>query len=157
MARRRENDCPFCNPERDVAEWGWLLSNRYYWATPLGPVTPGHALIIPVWHSDQRPATIGMMAQLAVTFAEDQGIEEYNLIQNYGASASQTVFHPHLHLVPRVEGDGLVLPWTNQQADPEPQCDPMDDIQDHHDWDYGLGRSLGICKRCGALSSSWEE
>ena len=37
-------------------------------------------------------------------------------------------------------------------------CDPLDDNQDHHDWDYEThGGSLGVCKQCGALSQGWEE
>lgn len=37
-------------------------------------------------------------------------------------------------------------------------CDRLDDNQDHHDWDYSKhGPGLGICKRCGTLSTAWEE
>lgn len=38
------------------------------------------------------------------------------------------------------------------------ECDPIDDVQDHHDWDYEThGGSLGVCKRCGVHSQGWEE
>lgn len=38
------------------------------------------------------------------------------------------------------------------------ECDPLDDNQDHHDWDYEThGGCLGVCKRCGTLSQGWEE
>ena len=38
-----------------------------------------------------------------------------NLITSIGAAATQTVFHLHVHVVPRHEGDGLLLPWSNQE------------------------------------------
>jgi histidine triad (HIT) family protein len=40
-----------------------------------------------------------------------------NLITSVGSAATQTVFHLHVHVVPRRAGDGLALPWTSQKAD----------------------------------------
>lgn len=41
---------------------------------------------------------------------------------------------------------------------PDPECDLLDDVQDHHDWDYEKhGKPFGICRRCGTLSQGWEE
>jgi histidine triad (HIT) family protein len=42
----------------------------------------------------------------------DSGTKSFNLITSQGAAATQTVMHLHLHLVPRTDGDGLKLPWS---------------------------------------------
>lgn len=82
---------------------------------PLGPVTPGHMLFVPVTHFER--ANGGNLAtadafDAAIRYARREGIEDYNLIQSNGAAATQTVPHVHVHLVPRREDDGLALPWT---------------------------------------------
>lgn len=81
---------------------------------PLNPVTPGHTLFIPVAHhatASQVPhCMLGDVFGAAAAWAKGR---PYNLITSAGASASQTVFHMHVHLVPRAAGDGLALPWTD--------------------------------------------
>lgn len=86
---------------------------------PLNPVTPGHLLFIPRVHvpdaaSDPAVAAQVMFAAASYvgsTFPEGHG----NLITSIGEHATQTVFHYHLHYVPRTAGDGLHLPWTGQK------------------------------------------
>jgi histidine triad (HIT) family protein len=46
------------------------------------------------------------------------GAEGVNLVQSTGAAAFQTVFHLHVHVVPRYTGDGLTLPWVPTPGDP---------------------------------------
>ena len=83
--------------------------------SPLDPVTVGHLLVVPKEHAEQlhelsaasAVAAIAMVAHLGRHLASD-----YNLIQSNGEAATQTVPHVHFHLVPRVAGDGLHLPWT---------------------------------------------
>ena len=79
-------------------------------------MTPGHVLVIPHAHvSDvgEQPAvsarTMTCAAELAAT------LPAANVITSKGAVATQTVFHLHLHVVPRQDSDGLPLPWTPQQ------------------------------------------
>ena len=113
-----ENDkCVFCQivqgeaPADVVAE----LPNSIV-ITPLGPVTPGHVLVIPRIHAQDfasSPMVTGAVMQDAAAFQKTLG-EPANLITSKGAEATQTVFHLHVHLVPRREGDGLHLPWTGQ-------------------------------------------
>lgn len=81
---------------------------------PLRPVVPGHILVVPKVHvTDFRTdpvvsaTTMARAAQLAAVASGD-----VNLISSAGPAATQTVAHLHLHLVPRRDGDGLVLPWT---------------------------------------------
>lgn len=93
---------------------------------PRHPVTPGHRLIVPRLHvtdaTDDPDITAAAM-RLAAVYAVRSG-GDFNLITSRGATATQTVFHLHIHFVPRHENDGLTLPWTGQrQPDgPVPRC-----------------------------------
>lgn len=81
---------------------------------PLGPVTPGHVLVIPRVHvadAAERPEVTAMTAQVAALWARDAGAP-FNLITSAGVAATQTVRHLHIHYVPRADGDGLALPWS---------------------------------------------
>jgi histidine triad (HIT) family protein len=86
---------------------------------PLNPVVPGHVLVIPRNHVEDfgaDPITSGMVmaraAALIRPYTEDGGA--FNIITSIGADATQTVKHLHVHVVPRLAGDGLKLPWTDQ-------------------------------------------
>jgi histidine triad (HIT) family protein len=84
---------------------------------PLNPVTPGHRLVVPKIHVADALEDISVSAQVmayAANRAKTAGLDPCNLITSAGPSATQTVRHLHLHIVPRREGDGLALPWTGQ-------------------------------------------
>lgn len=85
---------------------------------PLNPVTNGHVIVLPRRHVvdfTQDPGVTAMVCAAAADLAARLG-GSYNLITSKGVEATQSVFHLHVHLVPRHEGDGLPLPWTPQQA-----------------------------------------
>lgn len=112
-------DCPFCA----VETWDKSLfnTNEAYVLPPLNPVTPGHLLLIPFshFHTDSEQAlhyggVVAMEVLKAYVRATGLSLDGYNIILNGGVAASQSVEHMHWHFVPRREGDGLMLPWTNQ-------------------------------------------
>lgn len=121
--RVREDGCIFCDivagdaPARQVADG--ILNLGIY---PLNPVTEGHFLVIPKNHVTDALASpgaaagaVGDAAQWAWLMSErDPRYTSVNIITSVGKPATQTVFHLHVHVVPRTEGDGLALPWTNQ-------------------------------------------
>lgn len=89
---------------------------------PLNPVTEGHVIFMPRKHVRDAVEDPSVLAQVMndvsnfVAMAR-RNSEEYrsvNIITSVGAPATQTVFHLHVHVVPRHEGDGLHLPWTGQ-------------------------------------------
>ena len=105
-------ECVFCKiarkeaPATVVAEWDDCLA-----FVPLNPVVPGHVLVIPKAHRDdfkQDPFVTASVMYKAAMLARGP----CNLITSAGKEATQTVFHFHVHLVPRRDGDGLMLPWT---------------------------------------------
>lgn len=114
------NPCPFCEilAYRATAKW------RYTWPEaiaiePLNPVTDGHLLVIPRRHvadaSTDPALTAVVMGRAAEITRDAPEVGPANIITSIGADATQTVFHLHLHVVPRRAGDGLHLPWTGQQ------------------------------------------
>lgn len=106
--------CPFCAivagdaPATVLAVWPDAVAIE-----PLNPVTPGHVLVIPREHVKdfaQDPFVTAAVMHRAAQHARTVG-GEMNLITSRGEAATQSVFHLHVHLVPRREGDGLALPW----------------------------------------------
>jgi histidine triad (HIT) family protein len=105
--------CVFCEivagqaPATVIQEWDDALA-----IVPLGPVADGHTLVIPKQHvadfgenPDVSGATMRRAAELAA------GGQPMNVITSRGREATQSVFHLHLHLIPRAKNDGLALPW----------------------------------------------
>lgn len=81
---------------------------------PLNPVVPGHLLVVNKRHSEDftdKPMVFAETAKVAAEVAAEKG-GAYNLITSKGKEATQSVFHCHVHLVPRSKGDGLRLPWS---------------------------------------------
>lgn len=103
--------CPFCaivvgeGPATVVREWPEALA-----IVPLKPVVDGHIIVLPKVHVTDfttDPAVTGIVTQCAAELAGHPS----NLITSAGAEATQSVFHLHVHIVPRAENDGLALPW----------------------------------------------
>jgi histidine triad (HIT) family protein len=93
----------------------------------INPATHGHALVVPKAHAtdllDASPedleAVAGVAQRLARAAVDVLGADGVNLLQSTGAAAFQTVFHLHVHVVPRYEGDGIHLPWIPTPGDPD--------------------------------------
>jgi histidine triad (HIT) family protein len=85
----------------------------------INPATTGHVIVIPkshssdLWHISTEDAQRVMAAsvQVARMIRDALRPDGINLVHATGPAAWQTVFHFHMHLVPRYEGDGLVPPW----------------------------------------------
>lgn len=101
--------CPFCEIMKGHDDIVAVIE-------PLNPVTPGHRLAIPSLHvqdAGEEPALTAEVMYRAAQYAASLGCD-YNLITSAGPDATQTVYHLHIHIVPRHAGDGLHLPWTGQ-------------------------------------------
>jgi histidine triad (HIT) family protein len=93
----------------------------------INPATRGHALVVPREHSanlleigDEDLAAVARMARtLAERQTERLGADGVNLINSCGNVAWQTVFHFHMHVIPRYSGDPLRLPWEPAPGDRE--------------------------------------
>ena len=114
-------DCIFCKivageiPGQIIAEDEHTIAFM-----DINPATRGHALVIPRRHSrdlleidqDDLAYTIAGAQRLARRVKERLGADGVSLLNSCGAAAWQTVFHFHIHVIPRYIDDPLRLPWT---------------------------------------------
>jgi histidine triad (HIT) family protein len=121
-----EPDCIFCQitageiPAQIVAE-----DERTVSFMDIAPGSPGHALVIPRRHArdlweiepEELAAVMEAAQRLALRMPERLGADGVNLLNSNGAAAWQTVFHFHVHVLPRYENDPLRLPWTPTPGD----------------------------------------
>ena len=92
----------------------------------INPATPGHALVVPREHaadlmaiSDEDLEACNVAARrLARRMGEVLDPAGFNILNSCGAAAWQTVFHFHIHVVPRYEDDPLKLPWIPGPGEP---------------------------------------
>jgi len=108
--------CPFCYRISDIDYMGRDSEVDVVWFEPLDPVTPGHMLFVPMRHvehwQDHAAREVGGAFEAASRFVNERtDYSAFNLITSFGHASTQTVPHVHIHLVPRREGDGLMLPW----------------------------------------------
>ena len=93
----------------------------------IAPATRGHALVIPRKHTadllsvDPEDLTAVALAckRLAARAKQRLAADGVNLVNSCGAAAWQTVFHFHVHVIPRYDGDPLRLPWVPAPGDPQ--------------------------------------
>ena len=101
----------------------------------LNPLAPGHTLVIPKEPaatmgelSDEFAGALGrVLPRICRAVCSVVGAEQCNILQNNGTDAGQSVFHVHIHVIPRFpdrsEQAGLELIWNAGQVDPEAQAD----------------------------------
>jgi histidine triad (HIT) family protein len=92
----------------------------------IAPATRGHALVVPREHTpdllsidaEDLAAVAIASKRLAARISERLSADGVNLVNSCGAPAWQTVFHFHMHVIPRYLDDPLRLPWTPTPGDP---------------------------------------
>jgi histidine triad (HIT) family protein len=121
-----DSDCLFCKivagdiPSTRVAE-----DERTIAFMDINPGTRGHLLVIPRAHSadlleiePEDLAACALAAQRMAQRVKDRlGADGVNLVNSCGPHAWQTVFHFHIHVIPRYKGDPLRLPWQPSPGD----------------------------------------
>ncbi len=101
-------NCPFCQPPVAV-----LQDKLAFALFDKSPVTPGHMLLIPWRHVadwfettlEEREDLMKLADEARALLIREHGPDGFNLGVNVGKAAGQTVFHVHLHLIPRYNGD----------------------------------------------------
>lgn len=122
----KKEDCIFCKiangeiPSKTIFE-----NDKFRIFFDLGPATKGHALLVPKEHFDNLfvmddefgREVIPTAKKVATAMKEVLGADGFNLVQNNGEEAGQSVFHFHMHLIPRYKNDHAMALWKPGKTD----------------------------------------
>lgn len=116
----KDENCIFCKiANGEIPSATLYEDDDFRVILDLGPASKGHALILPKEHyanlyeiPDEAAGKAMILAKKMITkLTEILGCDGYNIVQNNGETAGQTVFHFHVHMIPRYEGDHVGLGW----------------------------------------------
>ena len=116
----KKDDCIFCKLANGIIPTNSLYEDDVVKVIfDAGPASSGHVLILPKEHFDNVYSldddTAAHIFQVAVKVAkalkEGLNLEGLNIVQNNGEIAGQTVFHFHMHIIPRYKGDTVNVGW----------------------------------------------
>ena len=118
-----DDNCIFCKIAGGVIPSTTLYEDEDFRVIlDLGPASRGHALILPKqhfadvcthWMGDIAAKVLPLGAKIGSAMKKSLGCAGFNLVQNNGEAAGQTVFHFHMHVIPRYEGGpAMIVSWT---------------------------------------------
>lgn len=116
----RDDNCIFCKlANGDIPTNSIYEDEDYNVILDMSPATKGHALILPKEHykniydmpEEKAGQAFALASRLAKTMTEKLSADGFNIVQNNNESAGQTVFHFHIHLIPRFNGDNQKINW----------------------------------------------
>ena len=116
----RDDNCIFCKIANGEIPSATLFEDEDFRVIlDLGPATKGHALILPKNHfanlfeipEEVEAKAFVLAKKIATKMKKVFACDGVNIVQNNGIAAGQTVFHFHMHLIPRYEGDQVGLTW----------------------------------------------
>jgi len=119
-------ECLFCKiVSGEIPATRVVEDDRTVTFMDINPATRGHVLVVPREHSQDLlaidPEDLAAVARagqrIAAVMPERLGADGVNLLNSCGRAAWQTVFHFHLHVIPRYGADPLRLPWTPEPGD----------------------------------------
>ena len=124
----KDTNCIFCKiANGEIPSKTLYEDDKFRVILDLGPASKGHALILPKAHyadlyelpEDTAGEVMKLAKKMAAQMTQRLGCEGFNLVQNNGELAGQTVFHFHMHLIPRYRDDGQKIGWKPQEATQE--------------------------------------
>ena len=134
----KDDNCIFCKlANGDIPTNSIYEDDDFKVILDASPAAKGHALILPKQHyanifeiEDETLAKAAKLAKKIMTHEKDVlGCEGYNLVQNNGEVAGQTVFHFHVHVIPRYEGGPVIAGWTPGEEKPEVLAETAEKIK----------------------------
>ncbi|MBQ0028626.1 MAG: HIT family protein [Lachnospiraceae bacterium] len=130
----RDDNCIFCKlANGDIPTNSIYEDDNYKVILDMSPATKGHALILPKDHyknlyempEECVTSAFTLAKKMAVTMTEKLGAEGFNIVQNNNEVAGQTVFHFHIHLIPRYSSDNQKIGWNPTS----PSADELENIK----------------------------
>ena len=119
-------NCVFCNLANGIWDSATLYEDDDFRVIlDLGPASKGHALILPKAHyaniyeipAELAAKAIVLAKKMAGIMTEALDCDGFNIVQNNGEAAGQTVFHFHMHLIPRYKDDKAGFGWNTGELD----------------------------------------
>ena len=122
----KDDNCIFCKLANGIIPTNSIYEDeKFNVILDAGPATKGHALIIPKDHykniyelpEETAGEVFKLAKKLAIKMTDKLGADGFNIVQNNNEVAGQSVFHFHMHLIPRYEGDGQHILWKPTEPD----------------------------------------
>ena len=132
-----QQDCIFCKIVAGEIPATKVYEDEHTFAfLDIAPINPGHTLVIPKKHTENifvapEETLLQMMStvkKMAHAIQEGLGTTDMNLGMNNGAQSGQTVFHAHIHMMPRKTADGYKL-WHGGKYEPGQEIDTAEKIK----------------------------
>ncbi len=124
----KDDNCIFCKIANGEIPSATVYEDaRFRAILDMGPASKGHTLILPKEHfkdvceleGEYASNVLTLGGRIGAAMKKSLGCSGFNLVQNNGASAGQTVFHFHLHVIPRYDGQAPIVTWNPGSSEPE--------------------------------------
>ena len=124
----KQDDCIFCKiVAGEIPSQILYEDEKFKVILDVGPATRGHALILPKNHyanlyelpEEDAAEAMKLAKRMMIKMTEKLNCDGFNIVQNNGEVAGQTVFHFHMHLIPRYKNDGEILKYVAGEPDQE--------------------------------------
>ncbi|MBQ8281825.1 MAG: HIT family protein [Lachnospiraceae bacterium] len=116
----KDCNCIFCKIiEGSIPSSVVYEDNDFRAILDIAPSHKGHTIVLPKYHAanifelpeDVAAKALPVVKKVAAAIEDETGCDGVNILQNNGVAAGQTVFHLHIHIIPRFEGDGILPVW----------------------------------------------
>ena len=134
----KDAECIFCKiANGEIPSTTLYEDDMFRVILDLGPASKGHALILPKEHyadvcaldAETAAKVLPLGAKIGTAMKKSLGCAGFNLVQNNGEAAGQTVFHFHMHVIPRYEGGPSIAAWAPGKATPEELAETAEKIK----------------------------
>lgn len=124
----KDQDCIFCKIANGNIPSATVYEDELFRVIlDMGPASRGHALILPKEHfpdvceleEPYASRALQLGGRIGKAMMQSLGCTGFNLVQNNGKSAGQTVFHFHMHVIPRYDDGASIVSWVPGSASPE--------------------------------------
>lgn len=134
----QQEDCIFCKIAGGEIPSATVYEDEDFRAIlDLGPASCGHTLILPKQHfadlceldEEIRGKALGVAAKIGKAMKAGLNCAGFNVVQNNGEAAGQTVMHFHIHVIPRYEGGPGMVNWTPGENTEEERAEIVEKIK----------------------------
>ncbi|SHM44775.1 histidine triad (HIT) family protein [Anaerosporobacter mobilis DSM 15930] len=135
-----KDNCIFCKiAAGEIPSYTIYEDDDFKAFMDISPASKGHTILIPKVHADNlfeldetvASKLLPVAARIAKALKAELHCEGLNLLQNNGEIAGQTVFHFHMHIIPRYEVDKVVVKWVEDKYEGEPLDQLSEKIKKH--------------------------